>query len=198
MMKRKSYFNKRADTWDDQFYPQMPTTFLEKFIPRFGLKPGQNILDIGTGTGILIPFLLQSVESAGSITAIDYAEKMVKICQSKYSHIKNVTIELQDVKKLNFPSDTFDAVTCFRLFPHLENKEQALTNLYLVLKYGGKLIIAHNLSSAEIKGHHNISLAVAHNVLPKEPEMKRFLNRVGFMNISIEDKPGHYLCISTK
>lgn len=195
---RKTYFNELAETWDERFSTQELAIFLEKLVPNFGLEPGHYILDVGTGTGILIPFLLQAVGSAGSITAIDYAEKMVQVCRSKYSHLKNVTIILQDVEKLNFPSDTFDAVTCFGLFPHLENKEQTLSHIHLVLKSGGKLIIAHALSSTEIKVHHSISSAVVHDALPKKQEMKRFLKRAGFINIFIEDKPGYYFCISTK
>jgi len=197
-MKRKSYFNKVAGTWDERFSTPALTTFLENLIPHFGLKPGQNILDIGTGTGILIPFLLQAIGPTGSITGIDYAEKMVQICQSKYAHLKNVTILLQNVEKLNLPSEYFDAVTCFGLFPHLENKKQTLSKIHQLLKHRRKLIIAHALSSAEIESHHSMSLAVAYDVLPKKQEMRRLLQCAGFIQISIEDKPGYYLCFSIK
>ena len=198
-MKRKSYFNEAASTWDEKFYTPELAKFLGKLVPNFGLKPGQNILDVGTGTGILIPFLLQAIGPAGSITAIDYAEKMVQTCRSKYSQLKNVTIKLQDVEELDLPPESFDAVICFGLFPHLEDKEQALYHIHRVLKPSGKLIIAHALSSAEIKAHHNsTSSAVVHDVLPEESEMKRLLKCTGFIKISIKDDPGCYLCLSTR
>ena len=201
MMKRKSYFNEAASTWDEKFYTPELDKFLKKLVPNFGLKPGQNILDVGTGTGtgILIPFLLQAIGPKGSITAIDYAEKMVKICRSKYSQLKNVTIKLQNVEKLDLPPESFDAVICFGLFPHLENKEHALYHIHRVLKPRGKIIIAHALSSAEIKAHHNrASLAVIHDVLPEKPEMRQLLKYIGFVNVQIKDEPGCYLCLSTK
>jgi len=95
MTKRKSYFNKASDTWDERFSTRELTTFLEELVPSFNLQPGDNILDVGTGTGILLPFLLQAIGPEGSITAVDYAENMVQICRSKYVHPNNVTIGLQ-------------------------------------------------------------------------------------------------------
>jgi len=197
-VRRKTYFNNAANDWDRRFYTPELLAFLENLIPTFGLKPGQDVLDVGTGTGLLIPFLLQAIGPSGSITTIDYAEKMVQICRSKYAHIKNVSFELQDVEALDLPAESFDAVTCFGLFPHLENKEQSLYHMNRVLKPGGKLIIAHALSSAEIQAHHRVSSAVAHDLLPETHEMRRLLTSTGFIDISIEDEPGCYLCVSTK
>ena len=197
-MHRKTYFNKSAQEWDERFYTPKLVAFLANLVPYFDLKPGQAVLDVGTGTGILIPFLLQAIGPSGSITAIDYAEKMVQMCRLKYAHLPNVTIKLQDVEELTLPSESFDAVTCFGLFPHLENKEQTLLHMHRVLKSGGKLIIAHALSSAEIKIHHHLSPAVAHDVLPEKHEMEQLLRHTRFIDIVIEDEPGCYLCISTK
>ena len=199
MISRKQFFNEAARTWDEDVNTPALAPFLEHLIPSLGFQPGQNILDVGTGTGILIPYLLQAIGSDGSITAIDYAEKMVQICRSKHSHFNNVTITLQNVEELDLLSTSFDAVICFSLFPHLVNREQALSHMHRVLKPRGRLIIAHALSSAEIKTlHTTISSAVVHDVLPEESEMKRLLKSTGFNKISIKDEPGCYLCISTK
>jgi len=198
-MSRKAYFNKAANTWDEKYDTPELASFLEKLIPKFGLQSGQNILDVGTGTGILIPYLIQAVGPSGSITAIDYAEEMVKICKSKYSHLQNVTIITQDIEKVTLPPHSFDAVTCFGLFPHIENKEKVLRKINHVLKTRGILIIAHALSSAEIRAHHkDASLAVVRDILPEEKEIRRLLNNAGFCDVYIKDKPGCYLCISNK
>jgi demethylmenaquinone methyltransferase/2-methoxy-6-polyprenyl-1,4-benzoquinol methylase len=198
-MSRQAFFNQLADSWDKRFQTQALTAFLEQLVPAFGLLPGQKVLDVGTGTGILIPFLLQAVGPTGQISAIDYAEKMVKICKLKYAHLPNVTVTVQQVETLDFPLQTFDAVTCFGLFPHIENKEEALRQMNRILKINGKLIIAHALSSVEIKvHHHNASSAVAQDVLPEKATMKLLLKQAGFIRIRITDKPGCYLCLSNK
>ena len=198
-MSRKAYFNDAAGTWDERYNTPELAAFLDKIVPKFGLEPGQNVLDTGTGTGVLIPYLIEAVGLSGSITAVDYAEEMVKICESKYSHLQNVSIELQDVEELALPPDSFDAVTCFGLFPHIENKRKALCQIHRVLKTGGRLIIAHALSSVEIEAHHkDASPTVAQDTLLEEKEMKRLLNHAGFSDAYIKDVPGCYLCISNK
>lgn len=195
---RKAYFNEEAREWDEKYYTPEIVVRIEKLVPRFGLKPGQKVLDAGTGTGVLILFLLRIVGPYGSITAVDYAENMIKIFRSKFSNLRNVKVELKDVEKLDLPSEAFDAAICFSLFPHLERKAQALMNLNRVLKRRGRLVIAHILSSAEIKEHHKGASPVAQDLLPEETEMKRMLKQAGFSNVHIIDEPSLYLCLATK
>jgi len=198
-MSRKTYFNEQANTWDERFHTPNLSSFLEKLVPQFGLEPGQNILDVGTGTGVLIPYLIREVGPAGSVTAIDCSENMIQICKTKHSHFKNVSVRLQDIEEDAFPTESFDAIICFGLFPHLENKEKALQNMNHTLKPGGTLIIAHALSSEELKAHHNsASSAVVHDMLPEEAEMIQLLEQTGFAEIRIKDEPGCYLCIACK
>jgi ubiquinone/menaquinone biosynthesis C-methylase UbiE len=198
MINRQEFFNNAADTWDKRFQSKELISFLRQLVPTYNLQRGQRILDVGTGTGVLIPFLLEAVGPTGHVTAVDYAEKMVEVCRAKYAGVPNVTVVVQRVENLDFPSEFYDAVTCFGLFPHLENKEAALAQLNRVLKPGGKLIIAHALSSTEIIAHHHRSSVVAHDALPDKTEMKRLLERAGFTGILITDEPGCYVCLSTK
>ncbi|MFP3952411.1 MAG: class I SAM-dependent methyltransferase [Candidatus Bathyarchaeia archaeon] len=198
-MSRKRYFNEAAETWDEKFGTPELASFLERLVPCFGLKPGDRVLDAGSGTGVLIPYLIKEVGSSGAITAIDYAESMVKICRSKHAQHHNVKVEKHDVEDLPYPRNYFDAVTCFGLFPHLENRERSLSEFNRVLKKRGKLVITHALSSEEIKSQHkDASIAVADDKLPEEEEMYILLKNTGFTDINIKDEPGCYLCTSIK
>ena len=193
------YFDKAASTWDEKFLTPILSSFLENLVPQFGIKAGQSVLDVGTGTGVLIPYLIKAVGPSGSVTAIDYSEKMVQNCNRKHSHLKNVNIKVGNIEEDAFPAETFDAVVCFGVFPHLDHKQKALQNINSVVKPGSKLVIAHALSSEELKLHHKkVSMNVAHAVLPEKVEMTQLLEQTGFSGISIKDEPGCYLCIAHK
>jgi len=198
-MNAKEYFDKAAETWDQRFHTPKLSTFLEKLVPQFGIQAGQKVLDVGTGTGILIHYLTKAVGPDGSVTAIDFSEKMAKKCETKHSNLENLTVEIGNIEEAAFPREHFDVVVCFGVFPHLGNKGKALQNIKRILKPSGKLVIAHALSSEELKTHHNnASSAVMHDVLPEEAEMKKLLEQTGFTRISIKDEPGCYLCIAHK
>jgi ubiquinone/menaquinone biosynthesis C-methylase UbiE len=198
-MNRKTYFSKAADSWDKRFHTPKLSSFLGKLVLQFGLEQGQNILDVGTGTGVLIPYLIRAVGLEGSVTAVDYSEKMIQVCKKKHLHLKNVSIKLGNIEETAFPTESFDTVICFGVFPHLENKKKALRNINRILKPDGKLIIAHALSSEELKTHHNNSSStVMHDMLPEETKMKKLLEKTGFTRINIKDEPGCYLCIAHK
>ena len=188
-----------ASTWDQRYYSPELARWLTQTVPTWRLQPSDRVLDVGTGTGVLIPFLLDEIGESGAITAIDYAEHMIQVCRSKYGHLHNVTIELHDIETLDFSDATFDAITCFGVFPHLDHKLLALENFYRVLRSSGRLIVAHALSRTEINAHHlNTEPAVANDVLPSASKMRQLLHDARFDNISILDEHGRYICLSSK
>ena len=198
-MNAKEYFDKAAETWDEKFLTPRLSSLLEQLVPQFGLKLGQTVLDVGTGTGVLIPYLVKEVGSEGSITAIDMSQNMVQKFKTKHGHIKNVNIKVGNIEEDPFPAESFDAIICFGVFPHLEQKQKALKNIHGTLKPEGKLVISHALSSKELAEHHKkVSTKMTHATLPRKTEMTKLLDQAGFKNIRIKDEPGIYLCIATK
>ncbi len=167
-------------------------------VSKLNLATGMKVLDVGTGTGILIPTLAKAVGSSGLVVGVDFAEKMVEASKRKYSELRNVKFELVNIEELDYPAGFFDAVTCFGMFPHIQNKERALDKMHHALKLKGKLMIAHALSRRELRELHSREPQVAHDGLPSKAGMTKLLKNCGFSIDYFEDRPGSYICISHK
>lgn len=197
-MDKKTFFNQMAATWDRHFYTPGLKEQLEALVPLFRLRPGTRVLDVGAGTGGIIPYLLRAIGPGGSISAVDFAEKMVEIGDEKFKTEPRVRYYLAAVESLPFGGEYFHHIVCFGAFPHFADRQLALQEMHRVLIADGTLIIAHALSSQEIKKHHMGAAAVRHDFLPEESEMKSLLENAGFRVLQLIDRPKRYLCEAQK
>ena len=197
-MDKKAFFNELAIGWDQRFYTPGLNERLPKLVSFFHLKIGSRVLDVGAGTGGIIPFLLDATGPEGSVWAIDFSEEMVKVGKKKFLGENRVSFEIASVESLPFEKGFFDHVVCFGAFPHFEDQSRALKEMGRVLKRRGTLIIAHALSSAEIRHHHQNCAPVSQDFLPDEPQMRSFLEEAGFKLRRLIDQPKCYLCEAIK
>jgi len=197
-MDKKSFFNQMAEGWDERFYTQEMRERLPQLVSLFQLQKRARILDVGAGTGGIIPYLLEAIGPEGSLWAIDYAEEMVKIGRMKFQKESRVIFELASVENLPYKDQFFDHVVCFGAFPHFEDKKEALEEMGRVLKTGGTLMIAHTLSSVALRSHHQNCGPVSTDFLPEEGEMRSLLGKAGFQVKRLIDEPKRYLCEGEK
>ena len=98
-----------------------------------------NVLDIGTGTGI-IPFYIGP--KVLSVTGIDISPEMIRIAVQKQEdmNIKNIDFQVQDSYKLNFPDKSFDIVIASNLLHLLFEPDKPINEVKRVLKDNGTFI----------------------------------------------------------
>ena len=192
----RAYFNQRAAIWDETASEQ-DTTKLKRMAERLNIEPGSTILDVGTGTGVFIPFLLSKIGKDGRIVALDFAEEMLKKARAK-SFKGNIDCLCTDVTNIPVGDESFDIVVCYSSFPHFSNKPRALTELNRVIKEGGRLLICHTSSRAIINEIHRQIPAVANDIIPDEDEMQIMMSKTGFADIKIDDNSESYLCSARK
>jgi ubiquinone/menaquinone biosynthesis C-methylase UbiE len=197
-MDKKSFFNQAAQGWDQRFYTPEMREQLPQLVSLFHLQKGAKILDVGAGTGGIVPYLLEAMGPEGSIWAIDFAEEMVKIGRKKFLEESRVIFEVASVEDLAYKDRFFDQIVCFGAFPHFEDKGKALEEMGRVLKPRGTLIIAHALSSVALRSHHQNCAPVSKDFLPEEGEMRSLLERAGFQLNRLIDQPKCYLCEGLK
>ncbi len=109
------------------------------------IQPGEQVLDVGCGTGTLAMEVARRVGRAGRVTGVDPGTEQIARARSKAAR-RNVSIDFQIgvIERLAFPDQTFDVVLSTLMMHHLPAslKRQGLAEIARVLKPGGRLVIA--------------------------------------------------------
>jgi len=192
----RAYFNQKAATWDETA-SERDITKLERMSQRLNIEPGSIILDVGTGTGVFIPFLLKKIGGNGHIVALDIAEKMLERAKAKGFN-GNIDYLCADVIDIPLDNETFDSIVCYSTFPHFRDKPIALAEMKRVIKSGGKLLICHTSSRTTINEIHRQIPEVENDIIPDEGEMQIMLSKAGFTDIKIDDNSESYFCSARK
>jgi demethylmenaquinone methyltransferase/2-methoxy-6-polyprenyl-1,4-benzoquinol methylase len=159
---KQEFFNGAAENWDEA--PRRDLTKVRLMVELLGIKQGDKVLDVGTGTGILIP-ILSGFTGEADISAIDFAEKMIAAAKKKFPG-SAVTFLAGDALSYPFESGSFDFVVCYSVFPHFDNHEEALRRLSGLLKPRGLLCILHSSGRQEINMRHGHFDLLKHDMLP--------------------------------
>ena len=192
----RAYFNEKATIWDETV-AERDEIKLESMAEKLNIKPDSILLDVGTGTGVFVPYLLRRIDRLGRLVALDVAEEMLKRAQAKNLN-GNIDCLHADVTNLPLTDEIFDIVVCYSSFPHFQDKLRALNEINRVLKKGGRLVICHTSSRAAINDIHRQITAVQNDIIPGEGEMQTMLSLAGFADINICDNGDSYLASARK
>ena len=192
----RAYFNEMSAAWDESV-AEKDTVKLERMAKSLNIKPGSMVLDVGTGTGVLLPYLFSSIGKKGRIVALDIAEEMLKKARAK-GFDGNIDYLQADIAEIPLRDETFDSVVCYSSFPHFRDKLKALTEMNRVLKSGGRMWICHTSSRAEINEMHRQEPTMKNDILPDSTGMEFLLEAAGFLEIKVEDNNDSYLASAEK
>ena len=192
----RDYFNEKAVTWDS-YASERDASKLERMVKRLGLKPGMTVLDIGTGTGVFLPYLLKTIGRTGQVIALDIAEKMLLQAQGK-CFAGEIVFLCADVTDIPLQAETCDVVVCYSSFPHFQNKPKALQEMRRVLKKDGRVFICHTSGREAINHIHHMVPLLHHDLLPDSTAMKKLLQKADFTGISVEDEADSYFAVGRK
>lgn len=131
-----SYVTALADepSWLRRWIRRRYTIKMRRFVEQFCTSG--TLLDVGCGTGVFLEEMqmsghwhLQGIEP--TVSAADYVRKRFGI------PVLNAQIEHVDL-----PANTFDVITMWNVFEHLEDPPLVIQKIYRSLKYGGVVIVA--------------------------------------------------------
>lgn len=197
MNTKKDYFNEKAANWDFLIEDEVLLR-LQSIVEELALSPGSNVLDLGTGTGVLIPMLIKDIGPSGVVIAVDFSPKMLAEARKKYQ-LPN--LEIMEGKAENIPmaDQSVNEVVCNSAFPHFDDLWQAAKEMSRVLKRGGRVSVIHPHSRDYINNlHASLGGAVKNCLIPEKEVMHAIFLEAGFENITIEDAPQRYLLTGRK
>ncbi len=155
------------------------------------LRPGERVLDIGSGPGQQTSELAAAVGACGSVRGIDTSESMIAIARQRCRGQRGVDFQLARATALPFRDNTFDVVVCTQVYEYVSEIETALLELHRILRPGGRALILdtdwdsivwHTTDRARMR--RMLRAWEGHLTDPRLPEtLLPILRKVGFQTV---------------
>jgi SAM-dependent methyltransferase len=165
---------------------------LERIVAAAEIVKGDYVLDVGSGTGILVP-LIQRYEP-GRVFACDLSEAMLKALKKHYSDVEAI---VSDIRELTLPHSILDVVYINACYPNIVDKVGTFTNLGKMMKPAGRMVISHPLGKSFI---HSLKEKVPFPLddFPGKSEAGILLKPYGFGIKKFIDEPELYILVAVK
>lgn len=191
-MDERAFFDQLADIWDENEVLSTPEKVRE-ILGYMNIKPGQSVLDLGTGTGVLLPILAKLVGEKGEITAVDFSSEMLKIAKKKNENlIPKPSLLNLDIENENILGE-YDHIILYCVYPHLHTPIETLKWLEKVnLKKDGLISIAFPCGPDFINKIHEERHAESEN-LPSAEKLAEFFNQNGLDAEAVANSQSSYV-----
>jgi len=126
-----------ADHWDrirQQYeHPDLQAGVVSALVPR-----GLRVVDVGTGSGALLPLL---AGSGAEVVAVDHSSALLERARRRCrdAGVTGVTFQQADVRALPFAAAGFDAAYSSMVLHHLPRPAEAVRELARVVRPGGRV-----------------------------------------------------------
>lgn len=184
-----SFFDTIAPKWDRLYPPELQFPAIDRGLVRLSLAD-QTILDVGSGTGILIERILPRL-GGGEIIALDRSAPMLEQARAKFTDPRIRWIP-RELFACGLPSASVDRVLVYNAFPHFPARE-ALLEFHRLLRPGGALLIWHDIGRETLNRlHREAGKAVEDDVLLPVDALAALAADLGFfVDVAEEDEASY-------
>jgi SAM-dependent methyltransferase len=163
-----------AEAYERYLVPLLFAPGAEYLIELAELGPGERVLDVACGTGIVVRRAAQRVGSGGRVVGLDINEGMLEVAR-KVSSEAYPAIEWQqgDANDMPLQDGAFDAVFCQQALQFFPDRLAALREMHRVLAPNGRLALSVLRSTEHNPGYRLLAEALERHVGPDAGSMMR-------------------------
>jgi trans-aconitate methyltransferase len=188
---QRRHFNELVDAFDTP-QPQEVMERLEQIVAAARLRPGEAVLDVGTGVGVLIS-LIESYRPA-VISAGDLAERMLQRVREKHPEVRTYRADIALLKR---DPASVDVIFMNAMYGNIADKPRACRNTARMLRQGGRLVVSHPEGQAFVDQLRMTSDLFIES-LPSREEFQVLLRPLGLEVVTYRDEPKLYLMVAQK
>lgn len=160
---------------------------------------GEHVLDIATGSGQFIDFLLGGFSSFNEIIGIDTSEKAGASFAEKFKDHPNIRFIKMDAAKMDFAAASFDVVCISNSLHHMRDLQPVLSEMKRVLRPGGHFIIAEmyrdnqtETQMTHVLMHHwwgaiDTARGIVHNETYTRQQLLDIISSLGLQEVAVHD-----------
>lgn len=128
-----------AQGYEQYFVPAIFDQWPPRIIKAAGIDEGDEVLEVGCGTGVLAREVIKQVGEGGSVTGLDLSESMLGVARSI---CPDVHFRQGNAMDLPFDNEAFDVAIASFLLMFVPDPVMAVRELWRVLRPGGRMVVA--------------------------------------------------------
>jgi ubiquinone/menaquinone biosynthesis C-methylase UbiE len=131
------------ENYERHLVPSIFAPWAEEVVEVAGVRPGQRVLDIACGTGVVARTAARRPGSGGNVTGLDLSAPMLDVARSAAA-AEGATIGWREGSALQLPfaDQAFDIAFCQQGLQFFPDRPAAMREMYRVLAPGGKLVLS--------------------------------------------------------
>jgi ubiquinone/menaquinone biosynthesis C-methylase UbiE len=192
----ETYSGGAAENYERFFVPAIGGPMAKDLIEAAALIPGERVLDVGCGTGVVTRTAAEKVRNTGAVAGLDVNPSMLAVARAATPQGVAIDWYEASAEAIPLPDDSFDVVLCQMSLQFMPGRLNALREMRRVLEPGGRLVLSvpgptpplfENFAAALAKHINPQAAPFVHAVfsLHDIDEIRQLASSAGFRQVNV-------------